>query len=147
MTERLNVKPKGSHMQKVPPRKKRLEKQIKEVRANLSKLQEWQKGSLKKEKEKDQLNRMYKVNQKGLSVATEEVTQTTCSCQQGFSGMKPDINSGDRISCSKQTRSNSIKNLMGKKRLNRQFQMQQYPENSGVTCGTNVFNTPAMLSG
>jgi len=57
--------------------------------------------------------------------------------------MKPDINSGDRISCSKQTRSNSIKSLMGKKRLNRRFQMQQYPENSGVTCGTNLFNTTA----
>ena len=75
VTERLNVKPKGSHTQKVPPWKKRLEKQIKELRGNLSKLQEWQKGVLKKKKEKDQLNRMYKVNQKGLSVATDEVRQ------------------------------------------------------------------------
>jgi len=66
VTERLNVKPKGSHMQNKPTWKKRLEKQIKELRANLSNLQEWQKGSLKKEKEKDQLNRMYKVNEKGL---------------------------------------------------------------------------------
>jgi len=73
VTEKLNVKPKGSHMQKVPPWKKRHEKQIKEVRANLSKLQEWQKGSLKKKK--DQLNILYKINQKGLSVATEEVRQ------------------------------------------------------------------------
>jgi len=61
--------------------------------------------------------------------------------------MKPDINSGDRISCSKQTRSNSIKSLVGKKRLSRQFQMQQNPENAGATCGTNLFNTTAMLSG
>ena len=75
VTEGMNVKPKGSHMQKGQPWKKRLEKQIKELRANLSKLQEWQKGSLKKKKEKDQLNRMYKVNQKRLSVATEEVRQ------------------------------------------------------------------------
>ena len=55
--------------QKGPSWKRRLEKQTKELRANLSKLQEGQKGSLKKNKEKDQLN---KVNQKGLSVATEE---------------------------------------------------------------------------
>jgi len=38
-----------------------VEKQIKELRANLSKLQEWQKGSLKKKKEKDKLNRLYRV--------------------------------------------------------------------------------------
>jgi len=60
-------------MQKGPLWKNGLEKQIKQLRANLSKLQEWQKGSL--EKEKDQLNRLYTVNQKGLSVATEEVRQ------------------------------------------------------------------------
>jgi len=66
-------------MQNEPPWKKRLEKQIKELRANLSKLQEWQKGSLKKKKEKDQLNRLYRVNQKGLNVATEEVRQRICS--------------------------------------------------------------------
>ena len=46
-----------------------------ELRANLSKLQEWQRGSLKKNKKKDQLNRLYNVNQRGLSVATEEVRQ------------------------------------------------------------------------
>ena len=40
VTERLNVMPKGSHMQKAPPWKRRLEKHIKELRANLSKLQE-----------------------------------------------------------------------------------------------------------
>jgi len=56
-------------------RTQRLEKQIKELRANLSKLQELPKGSLKKKKEKDLLNRMYRVIQKGLSVATEEVRQ------------------------------------------------------------------------
>jgi len=56
VTERLNVRPKWSHVQNEPPWKKRLEKQIKELRANLSKLKEWQKGSLKKKKEKDQLN-------------------------------------------------------------------------------------------
>jgi len=45
--ERLNVKPNGSQMQKKPPQKIRLEKQL---RANTSKLQEWQKGSLRKKK-------------------------------------------------------------------------------------------------
>ena len=40
---------------------------------NHSKLQEWQKGSLKKKKVR--LSRMYKVHQKELSIATEEVRQ------------------------------------------------------------------------
>jgi len=81
-------------MQKGPPWKKRLEKQMKELRANLSKLQEWQKSSLKNKKEKDRLNRIYSQSER-----------TEC-CRgrrqwQGISGMKPDINSGDRISCQK----------------------------------------------
>jgi len=68
VTGRLNVKPRSEHVQREPPSKNRLEKQTKELRANLTKLQKLKNGMIKK-KEQNRLNERYKVNQKGLSVA------------------------------------------------------------------------------
>ena len=59
----------------VPPWKKRLEKQLVELRADLSKLNEMSANRLQNKRIKEKLNEKYKIQERGLNHVIEDIKQ------------------------------------------------------------------------
>ena len=75
MEIRIHPKNLTKQHQNIPPWKKRLEQQLTELRADLSKLNEMYAGRLKGKKTKEMLNEKYKIQEKGLNQIIEDVKQ------------------------------------------------------------------------
>ena len=73
MEIRIHPKNLTKQHQNIPPWKKRLEQQLTELRADLSKLNEMYAGRLKGKKTKEMLNEKYKIQEKGLNQIIEDV--------------------------------------------------------------------------
>ena len=73
--ERLGVKQKEKKEKQDPWWKRRIEGDIKILRKDLSKIESWNKGMLRKERDKSHLERKYGKHEKGFNLVIEQIKQ------------------------------------------------------------------------
>ena len=75
VADRMNIKKKRTSRDKEPWWKKRITGKIRELRKDISKLDQWNRKSLKSEHTKKRLEKVYHVKSKGILVVIEKLKQ------------------------------------------------------------------------